>query len=276
VGRLPETYQWLLVPEQANPQAPVLWQAIRLSGTDPLAARCSKRLQRDELLVSALGPTVLRKHMDAVPLWRGGHVGVRQLVEDFARYTYLPRVAEPSVLYHAISEGLGLLTWAPETFGYADSFDEASGRFQGLRGGQRVEVGAGHTGVLVRPDVASRLLADARKAEADAEVPGGGGGTDGSRTGRETETARPPQPRGPQPPKRFHGTVTLDPHRVGRDAGKIAEEVVAHLVGIVGARVQVSLDIEAEIPSGVPEGAARAVTENCRTLRFLSHGFERE
>ncbi len=274
VARLPETYQWLLVPEQASPQAPVVWQAIRLSGADALAARCSKRLQRDELLVSALGPTVLRKHMDAVPLWRGDHVGVRQLVEDFARYTYLPRVAEPSVLHQAIRDGLGLLTWATETFGYADSFDEPSGRPNGLRGGQRLDVGDGHTGVLVRPDVASRLLSEARKRDADAAGAGADTGADG--TEQEGVPPRTDQPRTPQPPKRFHGTVALDPHRVGRDAGRIAEEVVAHLVGIVGARVHVTLDIEAEIPSGVPEGASRTVTENCRTLKFSTHGFERE
>jgi hypothetical protein len=29
---LPETYQWLLVPTQANPQTPVTWQTIRLTG----------------------------------------------------------------------------------------------------------------------------------------------------------------------------------------------------------------------------------------------------
>ena len=33
-ARLPETYQWLLVAEQVNPQAPIKWQAIRLSGGD--------------------------------------------------------------------------------------------------------------------------------------------------------------------------------------------------------------------------------------------------
>jgi hypothetical protein len=31
-ARLPETYQWLLVPVQATPQAPVTWQALRLTG----------------------------------------------------------------------------------------------------------------------------------------------------------------------------------------------------------------------------------------------------
>jgi hypothetical protein len=44
-ARLPETYQWLLVPEQANPQAPIAWQAIWLTAGDVLAAGASKRLR---------------------------------------------------------------------------------------------------------------------------------------------------------------------------------------------------------------------------------------
>jgi hypothetical protein len=78
------------------------------------------------------------------------------------------------------------------------------------------------------------------------------------------------------PPKRFHGTVTLDPMRVGRDAGRVAEEVIAHLTGIVGAKVTVTLEVEAQIPKGASDHIVRIVTENSRTLRFTSHGFERE
>jgi hypothetical protein len=77
-------------------------------------------------------------------------------------------------------------------------------------------------------------------------------------------------------PKRFHGTVALDPTRVGRDAGRIAEEVIAHLSGIVGAKVTVTLEIEAEIPSGASDHVVRTVTENSRTLKFTSQGFEEE
>ena len=77
-------------------------------------------------------------------------------------------------------------------------------------------------------------------------------------------------------PKRFHGTVTLDATRVGRDAGKVAEEVIAHLTGLVGARVTVTLEIEAEIPAGASESVVRTVTENSRTLKFTSQGFEKE
>lgn len=61
----------------------------------------------------------------------------------------------------------------------------------------------------------------------------------------------------------------------GRDAGRIAEEAIAHLSGIVGARVNVTLEIEAAVPEGVPENVVRTVTENSRTLKFVSHGFEK-
>ena len=77
-------------------------------------------------------------------------------------------------------------------------------------------------------------------------------------------------------PKRFHGTVTLDAARVGRDAGRIADEVISHLVGLVSSNVKVTLEVEAEVPSGVPDSVVRTVTENSRTLKFTNQGFERE
>jgi len=77
-------------------------------------------------------------------------------------------------------------------------------------------------------------------------------------------------------PTRFYGTVTLDPTRVGRDAGRIAEEVIAHISGLVGAKVTVTLEVSAEVPAGVPDNVVRIVTENGRTLKFTSQGFEKE
>jgi len=40
--------------------------------------------------------------------------------------------------------------------------------------------------------------------------------------------------------------------------------------------VTVTLEIEAKIPTGVPENVVRTVTENSRTLKFETQGFERE
>ncbi len=281
-ARLPETYHWVLVPEQTTPQAAVTWSAVKLTGSDPLAARASKRLRGDELLVTSLGSTILRKHLDEVPLWRGDHVAVRQLVEDFARYLYLPRIAGPEVLVQAMRDGVMLLTWRSDTFAHAESFDEVAGRYRGLRGGQVVSLSPESGGLLVRPDVARRQM-DAEvlpPAEPGAATTGAGSGgvreTDAAAAGSYASGSGEAPADGPALPRRYHGTVTLDPARVGRDASRIADEVIAHLSGLVGAEVRVTLEIAVEIPSGAPELVVRTVTENGRTLKFTNQGFEKE
>ncbi len=272
VARLPEAYQWLLAPEQATPQSALSWQAIRLTGAGALAERAGKRLRNDELLVASLGATVLRRHMDEVPLWRGEHVAVRQLVEDFARYPYLPRLAGPEVLARAVEGGLALLTWETDAFAFADSHDEAAGRYRGLRaGGQAAGVPPESAALLVEPSAARRQL--------DAETPPPLPSTAEAPAGAGVDAVRDAQPAPPTPEKkvrRFHGAVTLDTARVGRDASRIAEEVVAHLSGLVGAKVVVTLEIEAELPDGAPDHVVRTVTENGRTLKFQDQGFETE
>jgi hypothetical protein len=45
---------------------------------------------------------------------------------------------------------------------------------------------------------------------------------------------------------------------------------------LVGSKVRVTLEIEAEVPDGAPDAVVRTVTENARTLKFTSHGFEKE
>lgn len=48
------------------------------------------------------------------------------------------------------------------------------------------------------------------------------------------------------------------------------------LAGLAGANVTVTLEIEADIPSGASDQVVRTVTENSRTLKFTSQGFEKE
>jgi len=270
-SRVPETYQWLLVPVQSSPQAAVEWQTLRLGGQDALAVRASKKLRTDELLVTSFAGTRLRMELDRVPLWRGDHVEVKQLTQDFARYLYLPRLKDPSVLLGAVRDGVGLLTWESDTFAFADSLDQTEGRYRGLRGGQNVTlVDAEAPGLLVNSDVARRQLDAEKVTPPDAPPPGPGGATAKSTAGPGGTTAKPAAVQ----PKRYHGTASLDSARVGRDASRIADEVIAHLSGLVGAKVTVTLEIEAEMPAGAPDNVVRTVTENGRTLKFTSQGFE--
>ena len=281
-ARLPEAFQWLLVPVQSSPQANIEWQAFRLSGADPLAVRVSKKLRNDELLVTALAGTRLRLELDRVPLWRGDHVAIKQLVDDFARYLYLPRLQAPSVVLGAIRDGLGLLLWPQDSFAYADSFDETAGRYRGLRCGQHLPISeANLSGLIVRANIA-RTQQEADTALAARGTAATDAGTTAPDERGETASGQPssidtsttvPQT---SVPTRFHGSVALDPTRVGRDAGRIADEVIAHLAGLVGSTVKVTLDIEAEIPAGAPDNVVRTVTENSRTLKFTNQGFESE
>ncbi len=277
-ARLPETWQWLLVPVQHKPQDALTWEVIRVTSSDSLAIRASKKLRSDMLLLSSYAPTVLKLELDRVPLWRGDHVPVRQLVEDFARYLYLPRLREPSVLLQTITTGLGLLTWAQESFGIAESFDEENGRYKGLQGGVVLTLTDPYSPeLLVKPDVTFRQLeADLKRRTEEKSNENSEPATDSRQVPLQTNETQQPGTQTAASPKRFHGTVTLDTTRVGRDAGKIAEEVISHLAGIVGSKVTITLEIEAEMPGGVPENIVRTVTENSRTLRFTSQGFELE
>ncbi len=141
-----------------------------------------------------------------------------------------------------------------------------------------VSLGSGSpSGVLVQPDTALKQM------EAEAPQPAPGGTSPGTGSGGTSPTGgarrgddRSPEPEPKKHPTRFYGTVSLDPSRVGRDAGRIADEVLCHLSGLVGSQVKVTLEVEATVPTGVADDVVRIVTENARTLKFDNQGFETE
>ena len=156
------------------------------------------------------------------------------------------------------------------------------------------EAGAG-AGAATRAGTSGGGLSGAGTSGAGAEgVPGLGGrpspGAGGTGTGVGTGAGTGPGTgtgsgagagldtgaAGSRPARRFFGTVRLDPDRAGRDMGTVAEEVLQHLTILPGAEVEVSVEISAKVPAGVDRTVRRIVEENCRTLRFRSHGFEEE
>lgn len=271
-ARLPETYQWLLTPFQKDANDSVSWERVRLAGQGELAERAFRRLQSDDLLAASFAGSRLKMELDRVPLWRGGdHVSLRQVIEDFASYLYLPRVLGPEVVLRAVADGVGLVTWDPDGVGFADSFDEVGARYRGLRGGRAITLDdTNAAGLLVKPEVARRQL--------DGETPRprpGPGTVEPGNVGPPGE----PTPDAPEPsvgPKRFHGSVSLGTTRTGLEASRVAEEVISHLSGLPSANVRVTLEIEADLPEGAPDQVVRVVTENSRTLRFDHQGFERD
>ena len=133
--RMNETFVWALVPSQAVGSAEITWEAVKVTGTDPLPVRISRKLGQAESLLTAFGGVRLRMELDGVPLWQGDHVSTQQLWSYFAQYLYLPRLRDRSVLMRAIENGVADIGWEQETFAYAQAFDEATGRYRGLIAG---------------------------------------------------------------------------------------------------------------------------------------------
>ncbi|MEX2662439.1 MAG: DUF499 domain-containing protein [Vicinamibacterales bacterium] len=268
--RISQTWIHALCPSQAKATDPVKWDEVKVAGNEALADRTSAKLRTEELLVRSLGVVRLKMELDRVPLWRGNHVAVRQLLEDWSRYVYLPRLKDADVLMNAIRDGVALTTWEQDGFAYAEGWDEKARRYQALRAGQQLpSIDPDGQGLLVRPELARRQI----DAEAVASPPpelSPGPGTDGA-----TPTTGP-KPKPEARIRRFHGRVPLNPLRVGTDAGKIGDEVLSHLAGLANADVTVTLEITANLPDGASDHVVRTVTENCRTLKFESQGFERE
>jgi hypothetical protein len=51
---------------------------------------------------------------------------------------------------------------------------------------------------------------------------------------------------------------------------------VQHLNALVGAEVEVIIEVHAKVPDGIPENVARTVGENARALKFDEFAFEEE
>src|SRR5439155_3229979 len=129
----------------------------------------------------------------------------------------LPRLKNSAVLVGAIRDGLGLLLWRQESFAYADSVDEATGRYRGLRAGHAVPLSEHSlTGMLVSPDAAQKQM-EAEGAAVSAPIATPAGSRPASAEAAQLSPAE-------APPRRFHGSVELDPTRVGRDAARVGEE----------------------------------------------------
>jgi hypothetical protein len=264
--RIGETFVWMLTPRQELGSSEVTWEQTRVTGSDPIPARVSKKLAGEEGLLTQYAGTRLRMDLDRVPLWPAdaGHVPTQQLWSYYAQYLYLPRLRDRSVLVGAIEQGVASMTWESDTFAYAEGFDE--GRYLGLRAGEQVAAVVDAASVVVKPEVA--------RAQLDVEMPKPGDAVVEAPPAGAGASAPGPTLVVDSKPRRFYGVVVVDPVRMSRDAGQVADEVVKHLAGLVDTDVEVRIEITASSEEGFADDVVRTVTENAKTLKFDQHGFE--
>lgn len=269
-ARIVEAYTWLLVPHQEAADGelkPVEWETARLTGgQEGPYARASRKLVKDQQLITQWSPLLLKMELDRW-LWKDkDHISVRQLWEYLTTYLYLPRLKDETVLLEAIRDGLR----GRDYFAYAHGVN-ADGSYAGLGWTTATPSVSmdGHS-VLVKPEIAAKQFAKQQPVPTTAPRPTAGGepgpGTAATQTPKQAEVQTVY--------RRWHGSVALEPQRMGRDAGRIAEEILAHLLSQPNAEVEVLLEVQATIPEGAPEKLQRTVNENAKTLKFRASGFE--
>ncbi|MBE9136925.1 DUF499 domain-containing protein [Nodosilinea sp. LEGE 07088] len=285
---LSEAYQWALVPDQPDPHGGIKWTEIRIQGQDLPIARASRKLIHEEHLITQYSAS--RLCMEALDpfLWRdSNHLDLKKLWDYMAQYLYLPRLKSAQVLLDAIQDSVSNLLWA-ETFAYAEGWDNSRERYQGLRAGQYITPTLSSQSLLVKPAIAQQQF-DAEEAErkrieaerANNEGQSGGytatvivspGSTSvvaDSADGSTTVVVE-------KKITRFFGSTNLDPVRCKRDFDQVADAVLQHLIGQVGATVSIRIEIEATADQGFSESVMRTVTENANTLKFSTQEFEED
>jgi hypothetical protein len=194
------------------------------------------------------------------------HIDLKKLWEFFSQYLYLPRLKNTDVLLQSIKDGVA--STILDSFAYAEGHDES--KYLGLKAGHPiVNIPLSSQSLLVRPDAAlqqinaDRVINQIQSIHPLVPDP----------VGTITPPPLPPDPK-PLTLHRFFGSIDLDALRINRDAPIITDEIIQHLTSLNGARVKVTLEIEAEIPDGAPSNVVRTVEENCRALKFNKHSFE--
>ena len=56
----------------------------------------------------------------------------------------------------------------------------------------------------------------------------------------------------------------------------MGDEIVQHLKALLGSDVEITLEIHATVPEGIPDNVVRTISENAATLKFDQFGFEEE
>lgn len=291
-SRIVGCYTWALVPEEPEPDKPAIISPEKVAeGRDALAKRVSDKLERGGKLTATYAPLNIRMALDG-PLsraWADGHIRLGVLWDYYARFPYLDRLRDRSVLTAAVRSVITLITWQREGFALAAGTNPDTGSYTGLvLPGDPHEPQLTDDWLLVNPAPAERQRVedtsgtdddhagghviecfDDKPASAGNENPGSsarGGGT--TRAGAGT-TPSPPAP------TRFFGVYRIASDRYGRDFARIGQEILAYLES-AGADLEITLEVQARQPGGFAPETIRTVGENAATLRFDQASFETE
>jgi predicted AAA+ superfamily ATPase len=287
--QIKEAYCWLLVPyiDRVDIKIIIL-DPVRISGgTDGIITKAAKKMIQNESIITNWAPLLLLMQLNDL-LWKDSdHIEVKKLWEYLCTYCYLPRLSAESVLHDAIQNGVN----STEYFAFASGYDGT--RYIDLKYNQYIGI-VERSGLLVKADGAQKQITAEQQAAAaiasgsglaQADIAASDGelerydyanvnGISGHQSGEVHKSGTPASI--PELPKntRFYMSAPLDNTRINRDVQKLVEEVISHLTSTDGVAVEVSLEVNVKAPNGLSASTMRTVSENCRTLRVPTFGFE--
>jgi hypothetical protein len=287
-----ECYKWLLCPVQnsaTDPKPSV--EAFPLNTTGNSVGNEIERVcLENELVITTWSPIHLRTKLKEL-YWKDGKTSAEAMAfwEDTLRYLYLPRLKNRDSLSQAIRTGAG----STDFFGTAYGVD--GDKYTGFHVGES-NVQFDDTLLLIEPTAAIEYAAALKRAKEaeeaarrahDAAASGSGNtGSDsasgstgtGSISGGTGPTGGTgkiePGPTPPAKPKSFHGSIQIKPSTAKMHLVQVAEEVIALLAGDPNASLNITLEINAEFPSGASDPIKRAVSENANALGFKTKLWE--
>ncbi|MFO0888325.1 MAG: DUF499 domain-containing protein [Isosphaeraceae bacterium] len=281
-----ECFKWLLCPVLDEPTAtkPAV-ESFALNTTSGNAPDEVERLCRENaLVIETWSPIHLRDELKKL-YWKDGKTaaGAMTFWEDSLKYLYLPRLKNRSSLSQAIQLG-----GATRDF-FGTAYAQVGETYEGFRFGDS-NVQLDDTLLLIEPEAAQQYEASLKKPAEVGGTPAGdeSGGTTsamtpatttgtggqigttttaGTGTGTTGGTATPKS-------KSFHGSVKINPSTAKMRLVDIADEIISVLAGDPDASLDITLEINAEFPSGVSDQIKRAVSENAGSLSFKTKSWE--
>ncbi len=270
-----ECFKWLLCPSQENPTGKPSVENFPLNTSGAALGPETERVCLDnELVIATWSPIHLRTKLKDL-YWKADKPAAKaaDFWEDTLRYLYLPRLKDRGVIAQAIVKGAG----TRDFFGTA--YGEHDGKFDGFKLGDS-NVQFDDTLLLIEPEAAVRYalsitpptLPPGNSGTLIHEVPpapsqGPGTNTLGQLAGLIIPGTTPKS-------RSFHGNVSVNAATAKLRLVAIADEIIATLAADPNAEVSVTVEIQANFPSGAKDQTKRAVSENAKTLSFKNADWE--
>jgi len=285
--RLAHTWIWGLHAVQDDPQAPFVVGQVRADGQEKnLTKRIGAKLASSDIAHSYVADRVVRLDVEEFlrARWTRGFIGFTELWAYYARYPYLHRLRDKSVLVRALEESLFDAAFVDTGFALATGFDSATGDFLGLAVPlEDTEFGPfDERTLVVRPDLAIAQR-ERERSRAATTKPGPGGESDslqpgsdlGPSSGTEGTWGSTPTPARPPVANATYSLrhVVAPTGDMPADLEAIVREILDLLRNADPDVLDITLTVDAQKAAGFDANTVRAIKQNAGDLGVATSRF---